>query len=422
MFSINSNSDIKSYLKQAEGIFGQIEGFGGGEASTYINSVWSMGGDINNIATGNDQQKASAIQGLISKAMSLIEKIANQEANAAKREVQQNKKATEVFNKAGEASRTELKNALEEVSGEIENQSEVVTESIKELEKANEDIEKKQEKINKIITKIQEKQQELTNTQDSDKQAKLLQEIQGLSAGIIEITASIADVQQNVESASTNVEKAVTEIETAKGHSVEITEDHQMQIQQLASEGAQNLQQNVQTQVTGTINNATGQAAQAAAKAASSNIISGTSVAPKLYQVANDQQRAGATRTTGAVTNLKSVLQGIGGLTDNLSLLNNFNTSIGGALQDFAGHVGSWNEYLEPTIESIGSFNSIQGEVTTLQENVKTDVETIGYEIDEKDKVEKAEDEDTQEVSSNESTELLTPNTTLTAFEMKKKA
>lgn len=420
MFSINSNPDIKSYLKQAEGIFGQIEGFG--EASTYVNSVWDIGSNINNIANGNEQQKASAIQGLINNLTSLIEKIANKEANAARREVQQNKKAAEAFNNAGEESRSELTNALEEISGEIENQTGVVTDSVKELEKANKEIEKSQEKINKIIVKIQEKQQELANTQDPKEQAKLLQQIQGLSAGIIEITASVADIQARVESASSNVENAVTEIETAKGNSVEITEDHQMKIQQLALEGAQNLQQNVQTQATGTVNNATGQAAQAAAEAASSNVISGTSVAPKLYQVANDQQRAGSTRTTGAVTNLRSVLQGIGGLTDNLSLLTTFNTSIGGALQDFAGHVGSWNTYLEPTIESIGSFSTIQGEAITLQENVKTDVESIGYEINEKGKVEKAETEETQNVNSNETSELLTPNATLTAFELKKKA
>ena len=79
-------------------IFGEIQGiasqFGAGSlpGSTYINSVFGITGDIEQIVSGDDAQKASAIKGLMDKAMSLVEKIVNAQAEA-KRKVDADKKA-----------------------------------------------------------------------------------------------------------------------------------------------------------------------------------------------------------------------------------------------------------------------------------------------------------------------------------------
>ena len=120
----------------------------------------------------------------------------------------------------------------------------------------------------------------------------------------------------------------------------------------------------------------TGAAAQAAAQASSSNVLTATASA-NLYRVAKDQNSAGSTRIAGAVQNLRTVMQGIGGLSNNTEILAHFETSIGSKLNEFSGYVEAWNSIAEPVITSIGSITDAQTTNEALQEAVTTDLETV---------------------------------------------
>lgn len=380
MTSIN-NSEFNTYLNQAQSLLGQLGSLGGvsGNASSYVNSIFNGINSVEQIASDDDSQKAAGIQNLINSVMSVIDKLISNEAQAAKRDVKNNSKRAAEIEKEQKAAEAELKNQISEISNEVKGQSDIVVSASNLLKKTSEELQAKQVQINEIIKQIQEKQEELASAKTAKERASLLNEIQGLSNSIVKITSAMADIQATVEDESSKVEAAVTQIETAKGNAVEIQQDGQMKITEIAQDGAAEIQNNVQSNATGVSNEVTGASAQAAAEAASSNYLT-ASTAPKLYRVANDQNTAGSTRIGGAVQNLRTVMQGIGGLSNNTEILAHFETSIGSKLNEFSGYVGAWNSALEPVITSIGSFvgeAGVQATNEVLQKAVKTDLETV---------------------------------------------
>lgn len=373
---VNGSSELNMYLTQAQGMFGQLAPAIGGEASTYVNSVFTVGNSFEGLTSEDDQQKASAIQNIMNNVMSLINSIASNEAQAAKREVQNNKATARGQNKTIEDQRTALNQQIGQIGGEISAQTEIVNGAVQELTEAQKNIQEKQEQINEIITQIQAKQNELAGITDPEKQAEILSEIQGLSGQITSIASSISTLTSTVETASTRVEDAAATIEDAKGNAIEIQQEGTAEITENAQKSAQLTHTSIKTNTTGVVNTTTGEGLQVAAETASSNIFT-AGTAPDLFIKANDQKLAGSERTRGAITNLQTIMQGIGGLNDNASILTNFEHSVGGALNSFKTAIGTWNQNLEPTITSLGSFSTIEGEVKTLDEKVKEDLETL---------------------------------------------
>ena len=435
MTLIGQNQDMLGIIEQAKNLFEQNSGSTeASKGSSYGDIAWfneaiSSYGATTQIATGDHNQKVNGIKNLVDTAMSLLSKLGASEAAKAKAEATKHKKAAAEYTKAGEEARAELEKNINEQSYFIEDQSSLVKESIGELGKANEQIQEKQEEINKIIQQINELQAQLAG-KTPEEQAQILGQIQTLSGQLATTAATIADVQETVENASAQVENAVTNIETAKGHIVEIQENGQMVIQELMQKGVQELQKGFQRQVQGQVNEATGTAAEKAAQAtATSTFGIGAGAAAKLYKVSFDQDKAGSTRKTSSAQNLQTVLAGIGKLGENVALLTQFETAIGGAMKDFNGYVGDWNTALEPVITSIGSFTGEEGVIATneqLQEAVTVDLNTLGATVDESGNVENKntdnnKNEDSQNNEQLVKPELFTPNVKFKEFEVEKK-
>lgn len=370
------NTDINMYLQQAQGLFSQMGSTMGGDTSTYINCIFDCGSNIQGLTSDDDQQKASAIKGIMNNVMSLIQKLASNEAQAARSEVKRNEEEVKKQNKAIEDQRKELNQQIGQLGGEITAQTGIVDGAVKEITDTQKAIQEKQEKINEIIKEIQAKQNELAGTTDPTKQAEILSEIQGLSGQITTVTSSISDLSSTVEAASTKVEDAASTIEDAKGNVIELQEQGSAAINENAKKSAQLTQTEIKTNTTGLVNEVTGESLQVAAEGASSNIIT-AGTAPELYRKANDQKLAGSERTRGAITTLQTIMQGIGGLNDNASILANFNNSVGSALNAFDSAIGIWNQNLEPTVTSLGSFKTITEENQTLDTTVKEDLKTL---------------------------------------------
>ena len=165
-----------------------------------------------------------------------------------------------------------------------------------------------------------------------------------------------------------------------------------MVIQEQMQKGIEELQKGFQRQVQGKVNEATSVAAEKAAQATATGTFGiGAGAAAKLYKVSFDQDMAGSTRKTSSAQNLQTVLTGIGKLGENVALLTQFDTAIGGAMEDFNGYVGDWNTALEPVITSIGSFTGEEGVIATneqLQKAVTTDMSNLGIKTSEDSKEE----------------------------------
>ncbi len=413
--SVGTNTDLQKIFGQVNTLLGQLPSDAtGGSSSFNAQDFFKLGNILNGSSSqfsGNsvgNNQTASIIQNTINTVMSLINKITTQESKAASEEVKKNKKAADNLAKEQEKAKTELSQNIDNIEAQIITEKDTVINSTANLEEVSKQLQEKQEQLNALVKQIEEQQKALQTVKTPEEKAKILGTIQGLSGQIGELIGSLGDLQDQVTTLSQAVENSVTNIETAKGNAVSIQENGEMQITKLVQEGANLVTQNTSTQVKGVTNNVTGASLQVSAEAASSNMFS-AGAAAKLYRAANDQSTAGQTRTTGSLTNLQTVLKGIGGLQDNLTLLSNFKTAIGSSLGEFDSAVGEWNSSVTPVITSIGSFESVISGNEELKTAVTSDLSSLGYsaEIDEQGNIEISRNDNESEAQTQETSTTL---------------
>lgn len=361
--------------------------------SDYINSVFTAGGSVAALAQAEtSEQKAQIVDQLVKQALSIFTKLVANEAQKAKSEVKkQDTKTSKLVEESREVG-VKLEGDFKEVADSVEAQNKIVADATKLIEKTQKSIEKKQEEIAKIVDKIEEERSKLEGKTPEQK-AEILATIQGLAGEIASIGATIEVDNEQLQSLTEVVSDATSNIETATEKMTVIEEDGAAQIAQLSQDATQSGVEVAQTATEGVINETTGAALQTAASTASSNLITGTTIAPKLYQSANDQNKAGLTRLSSVQTNINRIAQGIGGLTNATQIAAQFKTSIGSALGDFAGAIGSWETAVAPVITGLGSFADVAVAAEELNEAAEADLETLGFDVNEKGKVEKVENQ-----------------------------
>lgn len=361
--------------------------------SDYINSVFTAGGSVAALAQAEtSEQKAQIVDQLVKQALSIFTKLVANEAQKAKSEVKkQDTKTSKLVEESREVG-VKLEGDFKEVADSVEAQNKIVADATKLIEKTQKSIEKKQEEIAKIVDKIEEERSKLEGKTPEQK-AEILATIQGLAAEIASIGATIEVDNEQLQSLTEVVSDATSNIETATEKMTVIEEDGAAQIAQLSQDATQSGVEVAQTATEGVINETTAAALQTAASTASSNLITGTTIAPKLYQSANDQNKAGLTRLSSVQTNINRIAQGIGGLTNATQIAAQFKTSIGSALGDFAGAIGSWETAVAPVITGLGSFADVAVAAEELNEAAEADLETLGFDVNEKGKVEKVENQ-----------------------------
>ena len=417
---ISSFTSIEDILRQS-GVSSQI----GGESAVFVNSIFSGVNDIEQITNGDASQKAAGYQNIIKKVMNMISSaVANNEAQNARSEDKKNQKKIEDWTKTSEKTDQEIKAGLKEVETEIDAQTAVVTQAQTVLTEAEQEIQEKQEEINEKIKEIQELQQQLLNADPKDR-AAFLGQIQELSNGISATIATIADIQTKVSDASSEVVTASATIENARGRALEINQEGSQELAQLNGQAATLVETQVGVAQQGIQNKLTGEAAEKAAEAGSTNFVTGSTVAPKLYMVANDQKQASDIRGNGSVTNLTSVLQGIGGLNNSSTMLAEFNNSIGKAISAFDGCIGAWNYKLDGTITSLGSFSTVETQNSSLGDAVKEDLSNVDKAMDvgpqlPPEEADKPEESGENQYSLDEINGMKTPNVVIDQIEIKK--
>lgn len=410
-FNVSELNNLFTKLEQISG--NSSNSSNSSNDAAFLNSIFTVGNSAAQIGQAKtSEEKANAVNNLVKQALSIFEKIAGNEAKVAKNEVKKQSSKTEKLVQKSENLTVELEGKFNKVAKSIDNQTQIVEKANSLLEKTQKSIEKKQKKIQEIVEKIAEKQEELKSATTEDEKAKILTEIQGFATNIAKIGLTIEADNENIQNLTEAVENTTENIEAATNEMAVVEQDGIAQIQQTAQEAGQAGTEIAQTGTKGATNKVTGEAAQKAAEAASTNILSGTSIAPKLYKTANDQNQASQTRLSSIRGNINRVAQGIGGLNNATEIIASFQNSIGGALGNYSELVGQWDTAVEPVIVSLGSFSELATATEELNENVEADLKTLGYE-NENGKVQKTETEKDIEQKPEENTqkvELATEN------------
>lgn len=388
-------------VSQLNNLFKKIDSVSGGTGSKPIGNTGVSYNDIawfaNAVTTASTEeltpeQKASMVNGLVEKALKIFESVmGNREAQAAKKETDKETKATQELLEKSKNLEAQLEGDLSAIQGNIEAQTAIITEAQGLLTKTQDAITEKQKQIEEKIKQIEEKQTALRNAKTDEEKAAILAEIQGFAVEIAEISATIEVDSENIANLTEAVDDTVVDIEASTQKLAETQEQGLQTLGEQAAEAGKQTADVVETSTTGNINKAEKEVLQKTAETSSSNPITGSTIAPKLYMAASDKEQAASTRLGSIQTNMNKIAQGIGGLSNATQVLAGFQNSIGGALNNYSEMFGQWEAQLQPVILSLGSFDTLATGLDELNTAVETDLETLSAEVDKDGNVQKTD-------------------------------
>lgn len=384
MFSIGTNNaDLQPLISLKRML--PLEGFG--EVSSFMNSIFSVTGDIETLFNGDESQKANAIKGLINKSLKMIEKVISKEVDKAKKDVKtQTQKSEDLLNKAKKAG-VQLEGEFDEIAASIDTQTDIVTEATAQIKEVEEAIKERQEEAEAIIKEIEDKQKALREADNTKEQAKILAQMHGLTSSLNGIGAIIAEHNKTLQTLIQTVEATAQNIETATNNMAVVQENGEAQIEQLTQDTAGVAQEVIQTGAEGQGNNQAAVVLEESAAAAGSNAVTGSTIAPKLMSAAADQEAAGAIRLGSLKTNINKVATTISAIGNNSEIVTSFKNSIGASLGKYADLVVGWNSTITPILTSVGSFESMSGGANELITAIGSDMQTIGYKLNDRGRV-----------------------------------
>ena len=345
-----------------EGMLNQY--FGSTDLGNGINLSNVLAGidSIEQISSGDNKQQANGVQSLVNNVMSIISKFGTGEASAAGSEVSQNVQNTNTTVTASDEQVQKIQSSFASIQKGIEAQNQIIEDE----NKAAEDLQAKQkaeeDKIKAAIEQINTLKSQLGGETDSTNQQALLNQITEQLGIINESITTVTGIKTELAEHSANVEKAYGTLVDYSAETQQTQSESAESLENLAAKAQQNMQDNGKTQAQAPVNQATSASAASAAAAASTNIITGSSLAPKLYRVAGDQGAAASIRAMGASTVWAQMAQGIGKISNGAELLTSYNNTIGSALNDCENLVGRWNSTISPMITSIGSVESFKAQ------------------------------------------------------------
>lgn len=366
-----------------EGMLNQY--FGGTSLGNGINLSNVLAGidSLEQIGNGDSQQQANGVQSLVNNIMGMIAKLGTGEATAAGSEVAKNTQNTNKTVTATEEQVAKFQSDFEGIQQNIETENQKIEAANKNAEELQKELDEKQKEVEERLALISAFQQQLGATTDPVEQKNLLAAITKELGNLNGCFESINTLKGQLESRSKEVEDAYSKLADYSTQANETQEDGIQNLENLAAQAQQNAQDNTKTQTTAPVNQATSAEAASAAAAASSNVFTGSSIAPKLYRIAADQGSAGSIRAIGASTVWAQMAQGIGKLTNGAEILTSYNNTIGSALSRCEDLVGSWNNNLSPMINSFGSIdNAAQQIESKLKPAVEQDNKTVDAEIE----------------------------------------
>lgn len=347
-------------------------------ANFNIGELLSGAQSVDAVMNGNQQQKEAGVQSLINQVVSLVSKIANAQADADNK-VKENQDAVEEVDKKVKKTEADLKLEIKNAGEEIAAQTAIVDTATGVVADNQEKLDAKIKEINDAKEEIVRKQAELAAATTKEKKETLLGVIKGQADIIVSASTVIANIQSLVVTEEAKIVEATAGIEAAQGRTVEIQEQAYVQITEAAQEGTKATVNIVKTQAEGRNDVATGTAIKGAAAVASATG-AGAVVGAPTAQKADELIAAGTTKIGGSIGSLNGLKTVITGMASNSALLNEYDTTIGGALGKFNSAIGGWNNAITPFITSIGSLDYVEygSEATRLIRVVGEDEAALG--------------------------------------------
>lgn len=337
---------------------GKTGGYSGPNIGNLLNGTAS---NVMNIVEGNDQQKASAIQDIMSDLMDLFSNLGTGASSKARKEVKNNDKKIEDNKKSAEETSKKVSEKVQGILNDCEANATNIAEAIASIEKLGGDkgeIAKVEQQLEEQLEIIEDNKEILSSDADSKEKKDALVNILNASSAIAGLVEQVAGYKEQILTQNAVVEENSNKI-------AELTTDSANAI----SEGVNKMQESLvkagiltQDQATLSIkaakNTGTG-AAQEATGQAMTNFWATAAQGAKYILSGNDKLNAGTTLMQGATQGLSKLTGSIGEMGQYLTLFTEFGNGVGSFAEGAVQLIGQYDATVNPMIESIGSWDNI---------------------------------------------------------------
>ena len=374
-----------------------------------------LNGSANNIATiveGSDQQKANAIQDIMSDLMDLFSSLGTGASSKARKEVKTNDKKIEENKKTAEETSRKVNEKVQEILNNCETSSANIAEALALIEELGGDkgqIAELKAKVNEQVDIIEANKEILTSSDKSSEEKKnALVNILNASKAISELTEVVDGLKEQIEAQNAIVEDNSAKIAELTTNSAEVISDGVNKMQEslvnagvLTQEQATLSIKSAKQTATGTAQEATGQAM--------TNFWATASQGAKYILSGNDKLSAGATLMQGATQGLSKLTGSIGEMGQYLTQFTEFGNGLGSFIEGAAQLIGQYDATVSPMIQSIGSWENVTAGLGELNSLVTTDLSNLGYEVDNEGNIEKANSNNNNGSNSDNNTQENSP-------------
>lgn len=375
-------NNVNSLLRQIEQV---QQGAQSGSCSsnkgmqTYNDIAWFANSVVALGEGATPEQKASFFSQLCNKAFSMLDSLTNNEAQKARKEVQEETKKAQQLDQKSQELQAELEGDLSDIQSNINSQTAIIDDAQGLLKESQEKLQEKQKEIEQKVQEIEKEKEKLNDPKLSiDEKLQILANIQGYVTEVADKGLEIQTITEDVNSLASAVKNTVEDVEKSTERLAKTEEAGIQELANKANEAATQVTEVGKTSTKGATNQAQEKVLDQAADKASTNAVTGSSIAIKLRKSASDQGQAADSRLGSIANNLSTLAQGIGKMNNASQILSTFQNAIGGALDSYAGSFEKFETAIQPTIEGLGSFaeNFTPG-LEELNGCVEEDIETL---------------------------------------------
>ena len=348
-----------------------------------------LNGTANNVMTlvqGNDQQKAGAIQEIVSDLMDMFSNLGVGANSAARKEVKNNDKKIEENKKSAEETSNKVSAKVQEILDSCEGNSAKIAEaleSIKELGGDKGQIAELEKQLEDYVKVIEDNQKKLAdqNASPEDKKTALI-EILNASKLISELVEQVEDFKTLIEEQNSVVKENTEKLTESMTEGSTVISDGVKSITQNLTEAGVLTQYQAKMSIKAAKNIGTG-AAQETTGQAMTSFWATAAQGAKFILSGNDKLSAGATLMQGSVQGLSKLTGSIGEMGQYLTYFTEFGNGLGSFAQGAFELVGQYDSTVNPTIASIGTWEQVAEGSKELNSAVQQYAQTaLGENVD----------------------------------------
>ena len=354
--NVTSTGDVRN-------LFGSMGYTGAGD--DFVNSVFSLVQEGQNVANGSDKQ--TAINNILNNILSVISSIGTNESAVAAKEVKNDSKATDNLDKNVKQTESETKTKLEKIMTAVSEGTVSIENAIEKLQELGGDdglIAQVQEQLKEQLDIIDTNKEILNNGVSSpDAKQEAFDNIKKASDKIQKLVSSLNKIVKLIEKQNKIVTKASEKVELNVNDAANVFAESEEKLGQFTQQVQTQAQNISKSQTQGQIDEKISEVARDTSTETSWIPVAGQAASADLIKISVDRALSSQTRLIGSAQNMQALSSTITSLGSAFGEFQSVMGNIGNMTDIFVTRVGSYNDTISPYITAIGTWTTANSEL-----------------------------------------------------------